>query len=45
MKYIFILCAFKILDVDIFLCTVAQTLKGLTLTENYRHPNLGREYV
>jgi hypothetical protein len=32
MKYIFILCAFKILDVDIFLYIV----------ENYRHPNLER---
>jgi hypothetical protein len=33
MKYIFILSAFKILDIDIFLYIVAQTLKSLTLTK------------
>jgi hypothetical protein len=37
MKYIFILSAFKILDIDIFLYIVAQTLKSMTLTEKYQH--------
>jgi hypothetical protein len=35
MKYIFILCVFKILDVDVFMYIFAQTFKGLTLTKNF----------
>jgi hypothetical protein len=42
MKYTPISCAFCILNIDIFINTVDQTLKCLTLTKKSRYPILGR---
>jgi hypothetical protein len=45
-KYTFILCAFCILDVHVFIYIVNQISNSLTLTKNYVHSILGRsEYV
>jgi hypothetical protein len=43
LKYTFILCAFGILNIYVFIYIVSQTLNNLTVTKKYMHRVLGRK--